>query len=140
MLEYDAPGFANVKQGIALLEKYATDHPGDPFASLMWQTAGDSYFMPLGDEKNSLRCYEVVDRLGWTDQGNQGPWYWRAARLADRLGENAIAIKYYTKIITETPNSGKGYAAVLALRKLGAPVPKSPLFDDPSPAAPEAAR
>ena len=143
IMEYDAPAFTNVKAGVALLEKWIADHPNDGLASVMWQTAGDAYFMPLDDWKNALRCYENVDQLGWTDQGNQGAWYWRCAKMAEKLNDTKTAIKYYTKIINETPSSGQGYASVLALRKLGAPVPFNALFEDSptsQPAAKEATR
>jgi len=132
VMEYDAPDFVLARQGPPLLEKWLAAHPNDTFAAPMWQTAGDAYFMPLEDWKNALRCYEQVDRIGWIDPANSGPWFWRCARIAEKLGETKTAIKYYTKIINEAPNSGKGYASVLALKRLGAPVPNNPLFADPA--------
>jgi tetratricopeptide (TPR) repeat protein len=130
VMSYDAPGYARVKQGIALLESWLASHPDDPLASLMWQYLGDSYFRPLADYDNAIRCYEQTDRLGWVDAGNQGPWYWRCAQIAERhLNRPDLAAKYYSKIIVETPKSGKAYQAMLALRRLGRPVPSSPLFD-----------
>lgn len=132
IMEYDAPGFEKAKTGVARIEKWLAGHPGDALASVMWQTAGDAYFMPLDDWKNALRCYEKVDTIGWTDAGNQGASYWRCSQIAESLKDTKTAVRYYTKIINETPNSGQGYAAVLALRRLGAPVPANPLFDDPA--------
>lgn len=127
---YDAPQYAKVKQGIARLESWLASHPDEPLASVMWQYLGDSYFRPLADYANAMRCYEQVDRIGWVDRGNQGPWYWRCAQMAERyLDRPDLAAKYYAKIITETPKSGKAYQAMLALRRLGQPVPRSPLFE-----------
>jgi len=132
VMEYDAPDFKLARQGPPLLEKWLAEHPNDPLAAPMWQTAGDAYFMPLEDWKNALRCYEQVNRIGWVDPANSAPWFWRCARIAEKLGENKTAVKYYTKIINEAPNSGKGYASVLALKRLGAPVPNNPLLADPA--------
>ena len=132
VMSYDAPKFDDVKSGLALMEAWQAEHPGNAFAAVMWQYMGDSYFIPLDDKKNALRCYEEVDKLGWPDQGNQGPTYWRCALLADKyLDQRETAVKYYTKIITETPNSGKAYEALLALKRLGAPLPDAPLLRDP---------
>jgi tetratricopeptide (TPR) repeat protein len=122
---YDAKDqYANVKQGIGLLEKWLASHPNEPLASAMWQYVADTYFFPLNDNKAALAAYAKVDALGWTDRGNEGPWLWRCAVLSEKEGQTASAIKYYTKIITTTPNSGKAYESSLALKRLGAPVPE----------------
>lgn len=122
---YDAQNnYANVKEGIAILEKWLATHPNEPLASAMWQYVADTYFFPLGDNQKALAAYAKVDELGWTDRGNEGPWLWRCAVLSEREGQTQAAIKYYTKIITTTPNSGKAYESSLALKRLGAPVPE----------------
>jgi len=134
VMAFDEPNYEQVKSGITMLEKWLAAHPDDALASVMWQYIGDAYFRPLADYENALRAYENVDRLGWTDQGNQGPWYWRAAQLAERfLDKPDIAAKYYAKIIMETPNSGKAYESMESLRRLGKPVPSSPLFETVAP-------
>lgn len=139
VMAYDAPEYAKVRQGVALLERWLQQYPDEPLASVMWQYAGDSYFRPLADYANALRCYEEVDRLGWVDRGNQGPWYWRCALLAEReLNLPDVAAKYYAKIIVETPNSGKAYEAMEALRRMGRPVPSSPMFERLEPTTQEA--
>jgi tetratricopeptide (TPR) repeat protein len=126
---YDAPSFTSVRQGVAEIEAYLAARPNDPYASMMWQYVADTYFIPLGDAANAVRCYEQVDKLGWTDKGNQGPSYWRISQLAEReLKQPDLAAKYYAKIITETPNSGKAYEAMVALQRLGRPVPQTMLF------------
>ncbi len=137
VMAYDAPDYVKVKQGIARLEAWIASHPNEPLASVMWQYAGDADFRPLDDYKNALRCYEEVDKLGWVDKGNQGPWYWRCAQLAEReLKLPDVAAKYYTKIIVETPNSGKAYESIQALKRLNKPIPASPMFDISTPVEP----
>ncbi len=134
IMAFDEPDYTKVKQGIAMLEQWLASHPDEALKSVMWQYTGDAYFRPLADYKNALRCYEEVDRLGWSDKGNQGPWYWRSAQIAERyLDQPDIAAKYYRKIIVETPNSGKAYESILALKRLGKPVPSSPMFESPVP-------
>jgi tetratricopeptide (TPR) repeat protein len=131
VMAYDAPSFEKAKQGIALLEKWLADHPKDPMASVMWEYTGNSYFQPLNDPKNAMRCWENCDRIGWIDPANQGPAFWRAAQVAERqLKEPKIAAKYYRKIILDTPTSGKAYQAALALQAMGEQVPVSPLLGD----------
>lgn len=121
---FDEPKYLKVKEGLAMLEKFLAEHPDDPLASVMWQYAGDAYFKPLADYRNMLRCYENVDRLGWVDKGNQGAWYWRAAQVAEReLKDVDTAARYYTKILVETPTSGKAYESLEALKRLGKPIP-----------------
>ena len=161
---YDVPDFAKVKQGVSLLESWIAAHPADPMQGVMLQYLGDIYFMPLGDTakanhqqdkmidyyKKSLACYDKVDAIGWVDAGNQGPVYWRMAVLSETVGNLPSAIKYYTKNITETPNSGKAYESQLALKRLGAPVPaidirakakkSSPTTQRSSPTTQEASR
>lgn len=139
VMAYDAPDYEKVKQGVARLEAWIASHPKEPLASIMWQYAGDAYFRPLDDYKNALRCYEEVDKLGWVDQGNQGPWYWRCAQIAERkLKLPDVAAKYYAKIIVETPNSGKAYESIQALKRLNKPIPASPMFDLTAPSDPPA--
>lgn len=140
VMAFDGPEFTKAKKGIALLEKWLADHPSDPLASLMWQYLGDTYYRTVADYKNMIRCYEMVDKLGWIDQGNQGAWYWRAAVVSERyLKDRDMAIKYYTKIVRETPNSGKAYEALIALKQLGAPMPSAPLLEDDLTRAPSTA-
>jgi hypothetical protein len=62
------------------------------------------------------------------------------AVLADRMREKHkgdaaqatayrdLAVRYYSKIIREAASSGKGYAAQVALARLGAPVPEIRIY------------
>ena len=113
-----------VRQGVAVLRKFLARRPKDPLASAMWQYLGYTYLFPLKQYDQSLACYEKADALGLIGKGREGIVYWRMAVLADRfLKDRTRAVKYYTKIITRVPASGKGYEAQLALKRLGAPMP-----------------
>jgi tetratricopeptide (TPR) repeat protein len=126
---YDAKDrYAKVKQGIGLLEDWLAKHPKDALASAMWQYLGDSYFFPLNDPAKSLAAYDQADALGWVDKGNEGPLLWRCAVLAERTSNRDSAVRYYAKIVTDAPNSGKAYESQLALKRLGAPVPEINIF------------
>lgn len=120
---------AQMKQGLAILEEDATKYPANPLASGMWQYAGNTWFFPLHDDKRAVECYLKADAAGLLDQGREGPLYWRIANLAERNQQRDIAITYFTKIIQKTPTSGKAYESQLALKRLGAPVPRIELFD-----------
>ena len=120
---------AQIAEGITVLEAWVAQHPEDALASGMWQVLGDVYFYPLGQFRRSLECYEEAERLGLLETGREGPIYWRMAVLADRfLDDHPRAVTYYTHIIERTPSSGKAYEAQLALRRLGAPVPKIKIY------------
>jgi len=113
------------RRGVEVLRKFLARRPKDPLASAMWQYLGDTYLFPLKQYDQSLACYEKADALGLIGKGREGIVYWRMAVLADRfVKDRGRAVKYYTKIITRVPASGKGYEAQLALTRLGAPVPK----------------
>ena len=117
-----------VKKGITILTDWLKQHPKNALASAMWQYAGDSYLYPLSDYGQALDCYLKADAIGLLEKGREGPTYWRMANLADRVGNNDVAITYYTKIIEKTPTSGKAYESQLALKRLSAPVPQIKLF------------
>jgi tetratricopeptide (TPR) repeat protein len=136
---------AQLREGVALLRSWVEAHPRDPLASIMWQYLAETYFFPLNDYQRSLEAYEKVDELGWADQGLQGKYYWRIAQMSERFLKNRdAAIKFYNKIIDETPSSGKLYEAQLGLKRLGAPVHEPAMLlrggNDPTPAAGNDAR
>ena len=123
---YDEP---QVREGIRILEEWLQAHPREPLAALMWQYLGDTWYLPLNAYAKALDCYLEADRLGIMEKGREGLLYWRMAVLADRwLHNREVAVQYYTKIITQTPTSGMGYEAQLALKRLGAPVPEIAIF------------
>jgi tetratricopeptide (TPR) repeat protein len=114
----------DVKQGTAILEKWLATHPQGPWASAMWQYLGDTYFFPLADYGKSLAAYERADELGWLDDADIGRVWWRIAKIAEANGNIPAAVKFYTRIVTDAPVSGKGYESQVALKRLGAPVPE----------------
>ncbi len=125
---------AQVRQGTSILESWLKDHPNDPLASAMWQYLGDTYFFPIANYSRAVACYRKADDLGLILQGRKGTVYWRTAVLADRyLHDRDTAVLYYTKIIEQAPNSGKGYESQLALNRLGAPAPEIRMFAKPEP-------
>jgi len=120
----------DVRTGIAVLEQWLASHPPqtEPLASAMHQYLGDTYFYPLGDLRKSLDAYMTADKVGWTDEADVGRVLWRIAVIADRVGDRDAAVRYYTKVITDAPTSGKPYEAQVALKRLGAPAPEIKLL------------
>jgi tetratricopeptide (TPR) repeat protein len=114
----------DVKAGVDVLERYLSAYPDGPLASGMWQYLGDTYFYPLADFSKSLKAYVNADRLGWLDDSDIGRVWWRVAQLGERVGDVPTAIRFYTRIVTEAAVSGKAYESQMALKRLGAPVPK----------------
>jgi tetratricopeptide (TPR) repeat protein len=124
---FDKPA---VQKGVELLRHWVETHPSDALASVMWQYLAETYFFPLQDYRRSLEAYDKVDALGWTENGLQGRTYWRIAQMSERvLKDRDAAIRYYTKVIVETPSTGKAWESELALKRLGAPPP--PMKDLP---------
>lgn len=137
VMAFDAPDFVRVKAGIALLEQWLAKHPANPYAGIMWQYMGDSYFRPLSNYAKALTCYDKVDQIGWPDAGNQAAWYWRAGQIAERyVHDTPRAIHYYTALIEKTPSSGQAYAALQAIKRLGGRPPAAS-FLQPSAATTE---
>lgn len=113
------------RQGIAILKQWLEKHPKDPLASGMWQYLGDTYFEQFQEYRPALDAYLKADEIGLMEKGREGLAYWRMAVIAERqVNDLPTAIRYYTKIVTLTPTSGKGYESQVALRRLGAPVPE----------------
>jgi hypothetical protein len=71
-----------------------------------------------------------ADAIGLLLRGRLRLDYWRVAYVADTILSNRdVAVKFYTKVVTETPTGGKAYEAQLALKRLGAPVPEITIFE-----------
>lgn len=118
-----------VKQGIKILRDWLKKHPKDKLSGLMYLHLGDVYFYPLKDYRKMIRSYIRADELKGIEPGNEGFIYWRIAYIAHRkVNDRKNAIRYYTKLITEVPTFGRGYQAQLALKEMGAPVPKLTLM------------
>ncbi len=134
-----------VKQGIELLEAWLKENPQDPFASVMWQYLGDtwydqfenyedpddySHFIPAIDAYLQADAPEIGNLI---QKGREGPVYWRMAIMSHRIWLNAdtlqniegfrskdfyrnVAVEYYTRMIKRVPKFGKGYRAWLRLK------------------------
>jgi len=115
----------DVETGVKILEDWLRDHPKDPLAGIMSLLLGDVYFYPLAEYDKCVKAYMRADELKSLEPGKEGYTYWRIARVAqDKLKNKDIAVKYYTKIIMDTPTFAKGFQSQLALKELGAPVPE----------------
>lgn len=134
-----------VRKGLSLLEEWLNTHPDDPFASVMWQYIGDTWFVQFEnfDDPNdyshfipALEAYIKADAPeigGLVQKGREGPVYWRIAIMAHRIWLNAdtlqsvegfrskdfyreVAVDYYTRMIKRVPKYGKGYRSWLRLK------------------------
>jgi tetratricopeptide (TPR) repeat protein len=113
-----------ILEGIKIMQDWLKDHPNDPLAGLMHLLMADMNYYPLLNYKQAVTDYIRADELKSLEPGQEGYAYWRIALLAQKkLNDKSIAVKYYTKIIKDTPTFVKGYQAQLALKELGAPVP-----------------
>jgi tetratricopeptide (TPR) repeat protein len=118
-----------VRKGTQVLEDWLAEHPDDPLASAMWHYLAVTYFYPLENYAKYVSCMERADEIGLLLRGRLRLDYWRTAYVADTILTNRdVAVKFYTKVITETPTGGKAYEAQLALKRLGAPVPEISIF------------
>ena len=116
---------ALVRQGIGILESWLAEHPDEPLAVMMYQYLGDSYFIPLKDYASSLKWYRKADVPDTLDRSRLAAMYWRMAAMADeKLNDRETAVEYYTKLIKVAPTGHRAYPSVIALRRLGAPVPE----------------
>jgi len=124
------------EKGVAVLEKWLAAHPDDPLAPAMYQYLGDSYRFPLKKYAKAVENYIKADEAGLFSKGWITQYYWRIAVIADRyvssekIGAESgreVAIRYYTKIITDYPYSGKSFEAWLALKRMKAEIPDVPV-------------
>jgi tetratricopeptide (TPR) repeat protein len=135
------------KKGIELLAAWLEEHPRDPFASVMWQYIGDTWFNQFANPDDpddyshyapALEAYLKADapEIGGLSQvGREGPTFWQIAIMAHRLWLNTedpekkamyrdVAVEYYTRMIKQVPKFGKGYRAWHRLKdEFGVEVP-----------------
>ncbi len=115
----------DIAEGIKIMQDWIKGHPKDPLAGLMYLLMGDLNFYPLENYKAAVENYIRADELKSLEPGQEGYIYWRIAVLAHKkLNDKVTAVKFYTKIIKDTPTFSKGYQSQLALKELGAPVPQ----------------
>lgn len=121
----------DIATGLAGLERWVAEHPADPWRGAQLQYLGDVHFGIRKDHARALDRYEAADAAGIADRNGKGALWWRMAQLAEReLKDPRRAIRWYTRVVTDAPTSGKGWEAQQALRRLGAPVPPLAFFGD----------
>lgn len=119
-----------MRTGCEFLEAWLAKHPDDPYAVVDWQWLGNAWQVGLGDSAKAVACFRKADALGLVPNGRQHEVLWRIARMAERdLGDKALAIEYYRRLIVERPSSGKGWEAQQRLIALGEQPPELKLYD-----------
>ena len=120
------------EKGVAVLEKWLAAHPDEPLAPAMYQCLGNTYRFPLKNYAKAVHNYVKADEIGLFSKGWITLYYWRIAVIADRYaasekinGESGreVAIRYYGKIISDYPYSGKSFESWLALKRMKADIP-----------------
>lgn len=119
----------DAKLAISTLQDWLNAHPQDPLAAAMFQFMGDTTYLRLNDKAGSLPFYLKADDLGLPSKTKAWKIHWRIAQTARfEIQDLPLAIKYYTRICTDSQTSGKAFEAQLALARLGAPVPELTAF------------
>ena len=119
IMAFDAPAFEQVRAGVAQLRAWASQHPNNSYASVMWQYAGDTCFRTLNEPAQALDCYDAAARAGWADDTTLSALYWRCARIADQsLHDPRRAAAYYRALVAASPNARKASAATQEIARL----------------------
>jgi TolA-binding protein len=113
---------ADVEKGIAILEARAA-LPGERWSGALWKQAGDTWWINLGDRVNAVRCLKNCLEAGHPDPSRASQTVWRAAKLADEVGDSATALQMYRRIIERHPNSGMAWDAQQRMREMGVEPP-----------------
>jgi len=108
-----------VKQGIASLEAWLAQRPHNKLAVTQWMLVGLGYTYPLNEPTKAVEAYQKAEALGLPRHIQLDSFCWRVGNLAERAGDKALAIRYFTRIISEVKRSGFAYEAQLRIRDLG---------------------
>ncbi|MBB6428556.1 tetratricopeptide repeat protein [Algisphaera agarilytica] len=115
----DFKNLDGVKLGLEFLEGWITDRDDRDGASMTWEVMGQVRYHHLQDYAGAVRCFIKADDLGLTDPNGAGVLYWQLGQAAqNELDDLPTAIRYYQKIITDAPRSGRAFNAQLALEDL----------------------
>lgn len=106
-----------VRQGITFMTAYMKEHPNHFFAGPMWQLMGEAYATILHEPDAAAEAFVQADACGIVS-AQPGFYYWRIANMDEKAGRMERAIRYYKKIITHAPNSGRAYESQIRLQKL----------------------
>ncbi len=108
-----------VREGIAVLERWLAKYPGHMGSSLAARLIGDAYHLSLDDHDTAFQWYLRAAEMGLLNTAQEGNFYWMLASLAEEEDRDVdVAVRYYQKIIQETPRSGRAYEAQLRLAAL----------------------
>jgi tetratricopeptide (TPR) repeat protein len=112
----------DVRTGIRICEERAA-RPGEAWAGALWKQAGDAWWINLGDRTESIRCLSKAIDAGLPDPSRAFLTVWRAAVIAEELGERETALKFYRRVIERHSNSGMAWDAQQRMRALGVEPP-----------------
>jgi tetratricopeptide (TPR) repeat protein len=105
-----------VREGIAILQQWLEKYPGDAAGSLAARLIGDAYHLSLEDPDSALPWYLRAVEAGLLNTARAGNFYWLVASLAEEKDRDVdVAVRFYQRIITETPRSGRAFEAQLRL-------------------------
>lgn len=108
-----------VREGAAFLQSWVEAHGDRVMASVIWEYLGQVRLVILKDYAGAIHALIRADELGLMDLASAGEVYWNIASVAHHeLDDPALAVRYYRKIILETPKSGNAFEAQLALFEL----------------------
>lgn len=102
---------ANIREGIDILRQHLEEVPDGPLANLAWQLKGNAYIQNFNDKQNALRAYENAYQIGFADIPRIHIFFWFMGRWALGISDYDSAVKWFTKIVEETPRSVYGTLA-----------------------------
>ncbi len=124
---------SSVGMGVQMLEQWLVQHPDNPLAWVYCEYLGEVQ-MSRGNLELALSYLLRADELG-LNAVRVGYIYWLLGQLGEELGRMEVAIKYYRKLVIESPRGGRSYDAYLALQRirrerpdLTFEIPEVPLF------------
>lgn len=107
---------SSVAMGIQMLEQWLVQHPDNPLAWVYCEYLGEVQ-MTRGNLALALSYLLRADELG-LHAVRVGYMYWLMGQLGEEVGRMDVAIKYYRKLVIESPRGGRSYDAYLALQRI----------------------
>lgn len=114
----------SIREGLSFLESWIEARPEASTATVIWEYIGTTKLVLLKDYAGAVEGLVKADQLGLIEKSQAGEVFWNIAETSHRqLQDWDTAIRYYQKIILETPRSGKAFEAQLALREIAEQFP-----------------
>ncbi|MEM8737042.1 MAG: tetratricopeptide repeat protein [Planctomycetota bacterium] len=111
---YDNP--ASVREGLLFIASWIAEQPESPYASVIWEYLGQVHLQITQEPGLAIENYRQADAVGFIEPTVIPSLYWLIAQVsAEQLNDPETAARYYQRIITETPRSGRAFEAQLAL-------------------------